>query len=105
VAEALAQHAGDLSVLRLAGLLADTDERVRSTAGAMLGRLGNRSPGMLAALVRAPDLPGESARARACAALSELTGRTMTYDPNADPATRDRTIPACKDWLAEPRKP
>jgi hypothetical protein len=104
VAEALAGHASDFNVSRLVRLLGDANERVRATAAAMLGKSGNRSPPVLAGLVNALDLPGEAARTRICAALSELTGRTAPYDPKADPAARGKTVAGWKQWLAEQPK-
>jgi len=98
VAEALARHASEFNISRLAGLLADGNERVRSTAAAMLGQSKNKSPGVLAALVKALDLPGDSARAKVCAALSELTGRAALYDPKADAAAREKTVGEWKAW-------
>jgi HEAT repeat protein len=104
VAEVLAGHASDFNVSRLVRLLGDANERVRATAAAMLGKSGNRSPPVLAGLVNALDLPGEPARTRICAALSELTGRSAPYDPKADPAARGKTIAGWKQWLAEQPK-
>jgi hypothetical protein len=43
-------------------------------------------------------MPGETVRQRACATLSEWTGRKQPYDPAADQPTRDWTIAAWKDW-------
>ena len=101
VAEALAQHAGEANVQRLASLLADTSERVRGTAAAMLGKSGARTPPVIGALVKALDLPGDSARQRIAKALSDLTGRNVLYDPAADPAARDKTIADWKAWWAK----
>ncbi|MCX5683367.1 MAG: HEAT repeat domain-containing protein [Planctomycetota bacterium] len=97
-AELLAQSANEASVGRLAALATDKDERVRSTAVSMLGKMNNRSPAVMGALIRTLDLPGETVRQRACATLSEWTGQKRPYDPAADQATRDRTIAAWKDW-------
>jgi len=105
VAEMLARHASEFNISRLAGLLADKNERVRSTAAAMLGPSKNRSPAVLAALVRALDLPGDAARAKICAALSELTGRPALYDPKADAAAREKTLADWREWLAGRPKP
>ena len=101
VAEALAQHAGEANVQRLASLLADTSERVRGTAAAMLGKSGARTPPVIGALVKALDLPGDSARQRIAKALSDLTGRNVLYDPASDPAARDKTIADWKAWWAK----
>ena len=105
VAEALAKHASEFNITRLVRLLGDKNERVRSTAAAMLGKSGNKSPLVLAGLVKALDTPGEAARARICAALSELTGRGGLYDPKAGPAAREKVISEWKDWLARRPKP
>jgi hypothetical protein len=102
VAEALARHAGDYDTARLVALLEDKNERVRGTAAAMLGESGVKSPVVLGGLVKALDLPGETARQRICTALSRLTGRDMPYDPAADQATRDKTIAAWKEWRSKP---
>ena len=100
-AEVLARHAGDESTARLAALLADRNERVRSTAAAMLGKTNVKTPAVIGGLVRALDLPGESARQRIGSALSELTGQNLPYDPKADQAARDKTLAAWKDWWAK----
>lgn len=100
-AEVLARHASDENIARLAALLGDQDERVRSTAAQMLGKSKNRSPHVLGALVRALDLPGESARRRLCAALSDLTGQAQPYDPAADEAARAKALAAWKEWWAK----
>jgi HEAT repeat protein len=97
-AEQLAQSANEDSISRLAALATDKDERVRSTAVSMLGKMNNRSPLVMGALIRALDMPGETVRQRACATLSEWTGQKRPYDPAADQPTRDRTIAAWKDW-------
>jgi len=97
-AEQLAQSASETNLSRLAGLAADKDERVRGTAVSMLARMNNRSPLVMGALVRALGMPGETVRQRACAVLSEWTGRNRPYDPAADQATRERTIAEWKDW-------
>jgi HEAT repeat protein len=101
VAEALSQHASDANVARLVALLADKDERVRGTAAGVLGKSGVKSPAVVGALVKSLDLPGESARRRIAAALGELTGRNLAYDPAADPATRDKVIADWKAWWAK----
>ncbi len=100
VAETLAQHASERNVMRLAELLGDKDERVRSMAASLLEKCDNRSPGVLGALVKALDLPGESARKKMCEALSKFSGQSRPYDPSADQATRDRTIAEWKAWWA-----
>jgi HEAT repeat protein len=101
----LARHASEFNISRLAGLLADKNERVRSTAAAMLGQSKNRSPAVLAALVKALDLPGDAARAKICAALSALTGRPALYDPKADAAAREKALADWREWLAGRPKP
>ncbi len=98
-AEMLAKHAGDTNVGRLAALLADKDERVRSTAATMLAKYKSRTPAVIAGLVKALDKPGENARLRVCAALSELTGRSGPYDPAADQAARDKTLADWRAWF------
>jgi len=103
VAEALAQHASDYNLQRLAGLLADTNERVRGTAAAMLGQSKAARPAVIEALVKALDLPGDSARQRIAKALSDLTGRSGPYDPKADPAARDKAVADWKAWWAAQR--
>lgn len=103
VAEALAQHASEFNVVRLVGLLGDANERVRGVAAKMLGQSGNRSPAVTAALVKALDLPGETARQRVCQALSQLAGKDLPYDPKADPTARAATLAAWKAWWAEKR--
>jgi hypothetical protein len=105
VAEMLARHASEFNLSRLAGLLADKNERVRSTAAAMLGQSKNKSPAVLAALVKALDLPGDAARAKICAALSELTGRPALYDPKAGAAAREKTLADWREWLAGRPRP
>ena len=100
-AQALAGHASERDVARLAALLEDKDARVRGTAAAVLGKMKVRAPGILGALVRALDLPGEGARERVAAALGELTGRQGPYDPKADEAARRATIAGWKDWWAK----
>ena len=99
-ADALAGHRSHDTVARLAGLLADRDEHVRGVAAAVLGRADARAPNVLAALVEALDLPGESARRRICRALSDLTGRQGLYDPSADETTRRGVLEGWKAWWA-----
>jgi hypothetical protein len=81
--------------------MADKDERVRSMAATLLEKCDNRSPGVLTALVKALDLPGESARKKTADALSKLSGQSRPYDPAADEATRAKTIAAWKEWGAK----
>jgi hypothetical protein len=104
-AETLARHASDDNVARLVLLLADKDERVRGTAAAILGNSGVKTPTVIGGLVKALDLPGESARQRAAAALSTLTGRAVPYDPKADEAARAKSIADWKAWWAAAGKP
>jgi len=99
-AEVLAAHASETNIRRLVALLADASERVRGVAARMLGKSKNRSPGVLGALVKALDLPGETARQRVCDALSELTAKDLPYDPAAE-SGRAATIAAWKAWWAE----
>ncbi len=103
-AEVLAAHASETNIRRLVALLADASERVRGVAAKMLGKSKNRSPGVLGALVKALDLPGETARQRVCDALSELTAKDLPYDPAAAEAGRAATVAAWKAWWAE-KKP
>jgi hypothetical protein len=101
VAEALAQHARVENIARLVALLADKDERVRGTAAGVLGKSGVKSPAVIGALVKSLDLPGDSARRRIAAALGELTGRNLPYDPAADPASRGKVVTDWKAWWAK----
>jgi len=103
-AEVLAAHASETNIRRLVALLADASERVRGVAAKMLAKSKNRSPGVLGALVKALDLPGETARQRVCDALSELTAKDLPYDPAAAESGRAATIAAWKAWWAE-KKP
>jgi hypothetical protein len=70
----------------------------------MLGSSGRKTPQVIGALVKALDLPGESARVRVAAALSALTGRAAAYDPKADEATRARTLADWKAWWSKEAK-
>ena len=101
VAHAMAARASGFNVSRLVSLLKDPDQRVRAQAARVLGAFKSRSPAVLGALVAALDLPGELARTRVCAALSELTGRNMPYDRSAGPQARQKTIQAWKNWWAK----
>jgi len=103
-AEVLARHASDENLARLVALLADTDQQVRGVAAKMLGQANRPEPKVLGALVRALDLPGESARQRICQALSALTGTDRPYDPAADAPARAAVLAAWKAWWAQ-RKP
>jgi len=102
-AEVLAAHAGETNIRRLVALLADANERVRGVAAKMLGQSKNHSPRVLGGLIKALDLPGESARQRICGALSELTPKNLPYDPAADQATRAATLASWKAWWAKQR--
>ena len=101
VAEAFSRHASNENVVRLVALLTDTDEKVRATAGRLLGKLGDRRRTVMEALVRALDLPGEYARQRICTALSELSGRSGPYDPKAPAQARLKVIAGWKTWWAQ----
>jgi len=100
-AEVLARHASDENIARLVALLADKEEQVRGVAAKMLGQSNRPEPQVLGGLVRALDLPGESARQRLCQALSALAGKDMPYDPAADAAARTAVLAAWKAWWAE----
>jgi len=54
--------------------------------------------------VAALDHPGEYARQRTCAALSELADKNMPYNPKAPEQDRLKVIAAWKTWLADTRK-
>lgn len=97
-AKAFADHASDDNIARLVSLLADKDEHVRGTAAAILGNSGAKTPAVLGGLVKALDLPGDSARQRVAAALSTLAGRAAPYDPKADEAARAKTLADWKAW-------
>jgi len=100
-AEVLARHASDTNVSRLTALVADANPRVRGVAAKMLGQSKRPEPAVLAALVKALDLPGETARQRICQALSALTEKDLLYDPSADAGARSATLAAWKAWWAK----
>lgn len=97
-AEALAAHRNHETVQALAALLADDSERVRGTAARLLARMDARGAKVLEALVRALDRPGETARARVCAALADLTGREGAYDVTAPEAERAAALDGWRTW-------
>ena len=101
VAHALRGRASASNVARLLALLTDKDQRVRSTAAWTLAAMNVRSKGVIGGLIAALELPGEPARVRICAALGELTGKLLPYDPEADEPARKATLSAWKTWWAE----
>jgi hypothetical protein len=98
VANALTKQAGDFNLSRLAALLKDKDERVRSAAARAIGEMKRPADRVLAALVAALDEPGEQARASICRALATLTGKQIDYDGDAPEAQRREAIRAWKRW-------
>jgi len=100
-AEVLARHASDQNVSRLTAMLADENPQVRGVAAKMLGQSKRADPAVLAALVKALDRPGETARQRICRALSDLTGKDLPYDPAADAAARAARLGEWKAWWAK----
>lgn len=104
VARALSQQANDLNVSRLVALLKDADEQVRSLAASALGKMKPRANVIVGPLIAALDAPGETARRRICQALSELTGKKLLYDPNADEKTRKQTVADWKTWWEQTEK-
>jgi len=100
-AEVLARHASDENLARLTAMLADANPQVRGVAAKMLGRSGRPAPAVLGAMIRALDLPGETARQRLCRALSDLTGKDWPYDPTADADTRAARLAQWKAWWAK----
>ncbi len=104
VAEAFTHHASEDNVRRLVQLLKDKDEKVRAAAARILGKLGNRSWLVFEGLIAGLDRPGEYARQRTCAALSELADKNMPYDPQAPEQNRLKVIAAWKTWLADAKK-
>ena len=100
VAAALKNQASDFNVSRLAALLADENQQVRSAAAKALGAMGRPGPAVIGALVRALSAPGEHARQSIAAALSRLTGRNVPYDPQAGEKARAAAIKDWRDWWA-----
>ena len=100
-AAALKGRASDFNVSRLAALLADENERVRSAAAKALGAMNRPSPPLIAALVRSLPAPGEAARKSIADALGQLTGRKAPYDPKAAPEARQKVIQGWRTWWAE----
>ena len=101
VAKAMAGYASDFNIRGLVKLLKDTDQRVRSAAAATLGMMKRPLPIVLAGLVDALGVPGESARTSICRALSDLAGKDMPYDLAATEDARRKTIMAWRAWLAK----
>ena len=103
-AAALKNRASDFNVSRLAALLGDGNERVRSAAAKALGAMARPVEPALEGLVKALDRPGDSARKSIADALGQLTGKKMPYEPGADEQAKNRVIQAWKDWLARRKK-
>ena len=102
VARAIGESASDRNVAGAVKLLRDKDVRVRAAAARTLGLMKRPLPAIFEALVRALDLPGESARPAICNALTALSGEKIPpYDPAADPKARDGIRRAWKTWWAK----
>ena len=105
VANALSGHASPPAVSRLTALLADKDQRVRSSAASALGAMKKACRRrVVAAMIDALDMPGDPALTSICRALSDITGRDMPYDPQASAPERRRTLAAWKAWWEKARK-
>ena len=98
VAAAMKNHASDLNLSRLAALLADENEQVRSAAATALGAMNRAGEPVLAALVRSLSAPGDHARQSIAKALGQLTGRNAPYSPAASPAEKEKVVQGWKDW-------
>lgn len=75
---------GDLE--RIATLCTDPNELVRVAAADAVAEHKLRAPAIIAAMVRALEMPGDSARQRMVEAASKVLGGTWTYEAQATEA-------------------
>ena len=100
VADALAARADPANIQRLARLLQDDDERVRVAASTAVGTRKLKQNELLRALVHSLDRPGDSARQKACWALSQMTGNAWTFEPDDVREKQDAVVQKWKSWFA-----
>ena len=102
VADALAARADPANIQRLSQLLQDDDERVRVAASTAVGTRKLKQNELLRALVHSLDCPGDSARQKACWALSQTTGNAWTFETDDVREKQDAVVQKWKSWLAKP---
>ncbi len=94
LAETLAARPSKKNAQTILPLLKDTNERVRTITAKSLVKMNIRTTPVIAALVKALDLPGKSAGDSVSAALASLTGQ----NPKTPAAWKQWWAKARQDW-------